>query len=248
MASKSWISWFVVPLTAFALTVEVLVSTVHAVGDAHKVSVVSFGLFGDQGVFRSEATGAAEVVAGRFGGGPINVRYNSKKGGGATIETLGMSLQAAANGMDPENDVLFLILTSHGSRAGLAVKAGRLTQTLTPSNLANMLARTGMRHKAVVISACYSGIFIPRLANPDILVITAADADHPSFGCQDKAKWTYFGDAFFNVALRQVNSLKDAFVFARALVQKRELRERFEPSNPIMAGGANVEPLLIARP
>jgi hypothetical protein len=90
MASKSWISWFGVPLIAFALTVEVLVSTVHAVGDAHKVSVVSFGLFGDQGVFRSEATGAAEVVAGRFGGGPINVRYNSKKGGGATIETLDM--------------------------------------------------------------------------------------------------------------------------------------------------------------
>ena len=166
MASKSWISWFGVPLIAFALTVEVLVSTVHAVGDVHKVSVVSFGLFGDQGVFRSEATGAAEVVAGRFGGGPINVRYNSKKGGGATIETLDMLLQAAANGMDPENDVLFLILTSHGSRAGLAVKAGRLTQTLTPSNLANMLARTGMRHKVVVISACYSGIFIPASRTP----------------------------------------------------------------------------------
>ncbi|MGC2716698.1 MAG: hypothetical protein WA366_25315 [Pseudolabrys sp.] len=32
-----------------------------------------------------------------------------------------------------------------------------------------------------------------------MLVITAADADHPSFGCQDKAKWTYFGDASFNV-------------------------------------------------
>ena len=158
MTSKSWISWFGVPVIAFALTVGVLVSTVHAVGDAHKVSVVSFGLFGDQSVFRSEATGAAQVVAGRFGGGLINVQYNSKKGGGATIETLDTSLQAAANGMDTENDVLFLILTSHGSRAGLAVKAGRLTQTLTPSNLASMLARTGMRHKVVVISACYSGI------------------------------------------------------------------------------------------
>jgi hypothetical protein len=33
--------------------------------------------------------------------------------------------------MDTENDILFLILTSHGSPAGLAVKAGRLTQTLT---------------------------------------------------------------------------------------------------------------------
>jgi hypothetical protein len=149
--------------------------------------------------------------------------------------------------MDAENDVLFLILTSHGSRAGLAVKAGRITQTLTPSNLANMLARTGMRHKVVVISACYSGIFISRLANPDMLVITAADADHPSFGCQDKARWTYFGDAFFNAALRHAASLEQAFVEARARVRRRELRQHFEPSNPLMAGGANVQPLLVAR-
>ena len=103
-----------------------------------------------------------------------------------------------------------MILTSHGSRAGLAVKAGRLTQTLTPSNLAYMLARTGMRYKVVVISACYSGVF--------------------------------------NIALRQAKSLKDAFVVARSLVKKREVRERFEPSNPLMAGGENVQPLLISRP
>ena len=188
------------------------------------MSVVSFGLFGDQGVFRREATGAAQVVARRFGSGPINVQYNSKKGGSATIETLAMSLQAAANGMDAENDVLFLILTSHGSPAGLAVKAGRLTQTLTPSKLADMLAWTGARHKVVVISACYSGVFIPRLANANMLVITAADADHQSFGCRDKARWTYFGDAFFNVALRQAKSLKDAFVVACARPEARTAR------------------------
>src|SRR5467141_4713852 len=235
MTSKSWVSRLGAPLIALVLTVAPSVSPVHAGEDARKVSVVSFGLFGDQGVFRSESTGAAQVVAGRFGSGPITVQYNSKKGGGATIEALAMSLQVASNGMDAENDVLFLILTSHGSRAGLAVKAGRLTQTLTPSNLAYMLARTGMRYKAVVISACYSGVFIPRLANPDTLVITAADADRPSFGCRDKAKWTYFGNAFFNIALRQAKSLKDAFVVARSLVQKREVRERFEPSNPLMA-------------
>jgi len=248
MTSNSWISRLGAPLIALVLTVVTTVSPVHAAEDAPKVSVVSFGLFGDQGVFRNEATAAAQVVAGRFGSGPVNVQYNSKKGGGATIEALAASLQAAANGMDAENDVLFLILTSHGSRDGLAVKAGRLTQTLTPSSLADMLARTSVRHKVVVISACYSGVFIPRLANPDVLVITAADANHPSFGCEDKAKWTYFGDAFFNVALRRAKSLKEAFVAARALVRKRELREHFEPSNPLMAGGANVQPLLIASP
>jgi hypothetical protein len=247
MTSKSWIKLLGGPLVALAVTIAPSLWPVQAV-DARQVSVVSFGLFGDQGVFRSEAIGAARVVAGRFGSDPIDVRYNSKKGGGATIEALAKSLQVAANGLDIDNDILFLILTSHGSPASLAVKAGRLMQTLTPSNLGDMLARTGVRHKVVIISACYSGVFIPSLANPDVLVITAADAKHSSFGCEDKAKWTYFGDAFFNIALRQARSLKDAFVVARALVKKRELREHFQPSNPLMAGGANVQPLLIVRP
>jgi hypothetical protein len=215
-------------LVALMLMVGPLVSPAHAIEEGRRVGVVSFGLFGDQGVFRAEATGAAEVVAGRF-------------------ETLATSLQAAAGRLDAEKDVLFLILTSHGSPDGLAVKAGRLTQTLSPSRLADMLAKTGVRHQVVVISACYSGVFIPPLANPDVLVITAADADHPSFGCEDKAKWTYFGDAFFNAALRHAASLKQAFVEARALVRRRELREHFEPSNPLMAGGANVQPLLVVR-
>jgi len=248
MPSGSWIRRLAAPLVTVALAIAASVSPLRAVEDARKVGVVSFGLFGDQGVFRAEATGAAQVVAGRFETGPIDVQYNSRKGGSATIEALARSLKVAANRLDAEKDVLFLILTSHGSPDGLAVKAGRLEQTLTPSDLAEMLARTGVRHKVVVISACYSGVFIPRLANPDVLVITAADADHPSFGCEDKARWTYFGDAFFNVALRHAASLTNAFLDARALVRKRELRQHFEPSNPLMAGGANVQPLLVARP
>jgi hypothetical protein len=247
MTSHSWISRLGAPLIALVLMIAPTVPPAHAAEDAPKVSVVSFGLFGDQGVFRSEATGAARIVAGRFGNGPVDVQYNSKKGGRATIQALAASLQAAASRMDAENDVLFVILTSHGSPDGLAVKAGRLTQTLTPSTLADMLGRTGVRHKVVVISACYSGVFIPRLANPDVLVITAADAHHSSFGCQDKAKWTYFGDAFFNVALRKAVSLKDAFLDARSLVRKRELREHFEPSNPLMAGGTNLPSFLVVR-
>jgi Peptidase C13 family len=238
---------FVAALLAFGLTLGAALSLACA-EDAAKIGVVSFGLFGDQGVFRSEAAGAAQVVASRFVAGPIDVKYNSRKGGRATIEGLAWSLQDAARGLDAERDVLFLILTSHGSPDGLVIRAGRLTQMLTPSQLADMLATTGVRHKVVVISACYSGVFIPRLATPDVLVITAADADHPSFGCEDKARWTYFGDAFFNVALRKAANLKDAFLAARSLVRKRELREHFEPSNPLMAGGANVQTFLVARP
>src|SRR5207237_10103838 len=143
MTSKSWIRRLGAPLIAFVLTVAPSVSQVHAVDDARKVSVVSFGLFGDQGVFRSEATGAAQVVAGRFRSGPVNVQYNSKKGGGATIKGLATSLQVAANGLDAENYVLFLILTSHGLRAGIVVNAVLLTQTLPPHCIADKTACYG---------------------------------------------------------------------------------------------------------
>jgi peptidase C13-like protein len=248
MPARSAITGFRALLLLVVLAVVPVASSVRAGEEGHKIGVVAFGLFGDQGVFRREATGAAEVVASRFATGPVDVQYNSRTGGAATIEGLARSLQAAAHGLDAENDVLFLVLTSHGSPDGLVVKAGRLVQTLTPSDLAGMLARTGVRHKVVVISACYSGVFVRRLANPDLLVITAADATHSSFGCEDRARWTYFGDAFFNVALRHTSSLKAAFAAARAQVRKRELHERFEPSNPQMAGGADVQPLLVTRP
>jgi peptidase C13-like protein len=213
----------------------------------HKSAVVSFGLFGGQDVFRSEATGAAEIVAKRFAADPVIVRFNSGKTADATTVTLASALQTAARSINPSTDVLLLILTSHGSPDGLAVTAGRRTSTLTPARLGGMLDQTGVRYKVVIVSACYSGVFIPRLARDDTLVITAADAKHPSFGCEDSAKWTYFGDAFFNTALRRATTLREAFTVARGLIAKRETSNHFEPSNPQMAGGANVEPLLVAR-
>jgi hypothetical protein len=207
-----------------------------------KVAVVAFGLFGDQSVFESEANGAARILADRFGGSPVIVRANTKSQSDATVEALAAALDSAAEGMDAEKDILALVLTSHGSRAGLVVKpAGGHEDMLWPQILAAMLDHAGVRHRVVIISACYSGVFIPMLASADTMVITAADADHPSFGCQDGAEWTYFGDAFFNVAMRRTTNLKDAFVLARGLVRERELFNGFDPSNPQMAGGANID-------
>jgi hypothetical protein len=234
---------------AACLVAALLMGDARAAEPARKVAVVSFGLFGDQDVFEHEATGAAQIVASRFGGNPVITQFNNKKGGAATIEGLDTTLQSTAQKLNRDRDVLFLILTSHGAwNHGLWVVAGRIKQMLPPWALGAMLDRTGVRHKAIVISACYSGSFIPRLAGPDAMVVTAADANHPSFGCQDGAKWTYFGDAFFNVALRRADTLRGAFEEARTLVRERELREGFDPSNPQLAGGENVEPLLVARP
>ena len=103
-----------------------------------------------------------------------------------------------------------------------------------------MLRESGARLSVVVISACYSGIFADALAGPDTLVITAADADHASFGCRDGAKWTTFGEAFFSEALTRTKTLPEAFALARSRIAAREQAEGYDPSNPQMAGGAHV--------
>ena len=108
---------------------------------------------------------------------------------------------------------------------------------LTPAMLRGMLDRSGIRNSIIVVSACHSGSFIPALASPTRLIIAAARADRTSFGCDDKREWTYFGDAYFNRALREETSFKRAFTRAKSLVEQWESIDRLTPSLPQMMGG-----------
>lgn len=230
-----------------AVLILVVFSSACAGARSPRVFVAAFGLFSGQGVFLREASQAAQIVAERFGAAAALVRANTKTRTEATPGGIAGALQTLARSMDRQSDVLFVILTSHGSPEGLVVQTPRRTDILRPQQLAAILARTGVEHKVVVISACYAGVFLPVLANADTLVITAADADHTSFGCADEARWTYFGDAFFNRALRRAASVGGAFRSAQELVRARELAEGFTPSNPQLGGGSKVEPLLAGR-
>jgi hypothetical protein len=157
------------------------------------------------------------------------------------------ALAAAERGMNPQEDILFLILTSHGSPQGIAEKGGRIEGFLAPKSLAQAVAQSEFKRKVLIISACYSGIFTP-LANEDTLVITAADSTHPSFGCEEGNVWTYFGEAFFNQAMRHPGTMQQRFAEAQALIKAREEAQGFEPSNPQMAGGGNVLSILDSEP
>jgi hypothetical protein len=113
MMSKSLLSRFSVPLLTFLLTFAPMLVAARAAEDPRKITVVSFGLFGDQGVFRSEATGAAEIVSSRFGGGPVVVRFNTKTGGGATVEGLAATLHPSHPQMAGGENVGPLLVSRH---------------------------------------------------------------------------------------------------------------------------------------
>src|SRR5258705_1911361 len=130
-------------VVAFILIGASLAAGAQAADAPRRVGVVSFGLFGAQDVFGSEATEAAKIVASRFGGNPVIVQYNTKEGGKATVTGLEATLQATAEKLNHERDILFLILTSHGSRNGLAVVAGWVQVTAPPGGLRAKVYRAG---------------------------------------------------------------------------------------------------------
>jgi hypothetical protein len=53
-------------------------------------------------------------------------------------------------------------------------------------------------------------------------VMTAADADHTSFGCGKGSTLTYFGRAMFDEQLRRTWSFEKAHTAARSVIEQRE--------------------------
>jgi hypothetical protein len=84
----------------------------------------------------------------------------------------------------------------------------------------------------IVISACYSGGFIPELEDDHTLIITATSAERQSFGCEDRNEFTYFGEAYFRDTLPGSGNFVEAFEKAVEIVTAREKAEKFEHSNP----------------
>ncbi|MCI0995710.1 peptidase C13 [Pseudomonas corrugata] len=203
------------------------------------VELYSLTLGGDgkQSVFLRESDYVANMLASRFGAfGQIRlVNHRDHLGDRpmATRESLRRAASTLAERSGPE-DLIFIYLTSHGtSEHELVLDQPRMELADLPADeLAVVLAPLKNRDKIVVISACYSGGFIPALKDERTLVMTASRADRVSFGCSEEANFTYFGDALFAQALNQTDDLEQAFKLAKATVAEREQADNFEASEP----------------
>jgi len=132
-------------------------------------------------------------------------------------------------------------VSSHGAPQGVV-----MDQTLLPPGvLGAMLDRTCQdRPTVVVISACFSGVFIPALAQSNRMILTAARPDRTSFGCGEADKYPYFDDCF----LRSMPGARDFPALAQAVqgcVAAREQQEGMSPpSEPQLWIGPELRPML----
>lgn len=209
---------------------------------------VGFAGFGGQKVFAEEIGLASRVIGTKYGSMArsvhlINDQRNLRKFPLATESGLRRTLLEVGKRMDRANDILFLVLSSHGSEgAELAIDNGGLPlRQLRGTELADAIRDAGIRWKVVVISACYAGGFIDALKDDYSIVLTAAAPNRMSFGCADDRDLTYFGEAFFRDALPEATSLREAFTLAKNDIDAREIREGMEPSDPQAFFGAEIE-------
>lgn len=181
-------------------------------------------------VFRRESGMVAQVMAQRFDAGGrvlqlVNHAHTAGSQAWATQLNLRRAIAHMAQLMDRDEDILFIHLTSHGGANGfLASQFTPLSmQNLTPQTLKQWLDDAGIRNRVISISACYSGSWIAPLADENTLVMTAADADHTSYGCGSKSELTFFGRAMYDEQLRNsTRSFEQAHAAARKIILQRE--------------------------
>ncbi|MCB1600804.1 MAG: hypothetical protein KDI66_12380 [Xanthomonadales bacterium] len=215
--------------------------------------LLAFGADANEDVFRNEVSYAQTLFAERFGMAGrtltlLNHPDTTEQWPLANLSNLKLALAGIATKMDPDEDLLVLFLTTHGSADHeLYVDLQPLAlDGIRPGDLREALDAAGIRWRVIVVSACYSGGFMDDLASPMTLVMTAARRDRPSFGCGDDSELTYFGRALLVEALNQTRSLTAAFELARESVHERELADDFEASEPQMQMGALIGPKLDA--
>ena len=103
-----------------------------------------------------------------------------------------------------------------------------------------MLDAAEIKNRIVIVSSCYAGAFVAPLKNPDTMILTAADAEHTSFGCSDDRHWTWFGEALFEKGLADHATLADAFTAAKATIAGWEREQKMTASNPQMFIGDDI--------
>jgi hypothetical protein len=136
-----------------------------------------------------------------------------------------------------------VFITSHGKEdEGVWLAYDR--DFLRPAALARALsAGCGAVPTVVIVSSCYSGAFTRgAMRAPNRIILSAARADRPSFGCQADRTFTVFDECLL-AALPQAPSWRFLYRSDLDCVHRRERRMHVLPSQPQAFFGTAVHAL-----
>ena len=187
---------------------------------------------------------AAELI--RKGFSAANLReysvrpelYPMVKPGKADLRTIYDGLKGLAQQASGGCLVYF---TSHGAPQGVVLDG----HIVPPEVMDEMLSGAcGKRPTIVIISACFSGVFVSGLADPNRVILTAARPDRSSFGCSESDKYPYF-DACMLSVLPGAHDFSALGPAVQACVAQKEIETGASPpSEPQFYVGPGLRPIL----
>jgi len=132
-----------------------------------------------------------------------------------------------------------LYFTSHGAPDAMVFGTA---PRMAPDMMANLVRTAcGTRPTVVIVSACYSGIFVNALASPNRMVLTAASRERTSFGCNAGETYPWF-DGCVIESLPTANDFLALAAATRACVARKEAERGVgPPSEPQMFIGAEMQ-------
>ena len=165
--------------------------------------------------------------------------------GGVESATAAALLRRIAGLPAAPGDRCLVFLTSHGER-GTGLWLARSDRALRPAELAHALSQgCAAVPTVVIVSGCYSGGFAAgAMARPNRVILTAARADRPSFGCQARRSYTFFDECLLR-ALPKSATWRAVFLGAKACVGHLEHALGERASDPQAYFGAAAATLRI---
>jgi len=112
----------------------------------------------------------------------------------------------------------FVYFTTHGAPLGITVG----NQNIAIRSIGDIVDNSCHdRPTIAIISACFSGMFIPVLRGDNRMVLTAARPDRTSFGCSEDLKYTFFDQCVLE-SLPEVSDFPDLADKAKECVAARK--------------------------
>jgi hypothetical protein len=135
----------------------------------------------------------------------------------------------------------FVYITSHGAPLGIMLGTGVVSIRSVGDIVDNSCHD---RPVVAIISACFSGMFIPVLRGDNRMILTAARPDRTSFGCSEDLKYTFFDQCVLET-LPKVQNFPALADKAKECVSAREMAEgTTPPSEPQVYIGKTIAPAL----
>ena len=161
----------------------------------------------------------------------------------ATLQALALSFTQL--NIRPEQDACLFYVSSHGKQGdGVYMKRVHDGQ-LTPAQLNTALNWTcGTAPTVVMVSACYSGQFIQPLRADNRIIMTAASAQRPSFGCSEAQEYTFWDGCVIDNFERS-STWENLYTNVKQCIAQKEQQLGYPASQPQAYFGKNMRGLTL---